>query len=82
MSPADRAWLALAGGVLAWDLACPRGETLSEACTRWRIQRPVATYAGIGYVVLHLLDLLPERIDLLHGVTLLRWRKKAVVMPT
>lgn len=75
MRPADRAWLALAGGVAAWDLTCGPGETLSEACTRHRLAHPLLTYGVVGYVALHLVDLLPERWDVLHGVTRLRWRQ-------
>ena len=77
MRPADRAWLVLAGGVAAWDLTCGPGETLSEACTRHRLAHPLLTYGVVGYVALHLVDLLPERWDVLHRVTRLRWRQTA-----
>lgn len=61
MQPADRAWLALAGGVLAWDVFGV--ETLSSACDRYHQHRPWVTRLAVAVVALHLLDWLPRRID-------------------
>lgn len=61
MKPADRAWLTLAGGILAWDALGP--ETLSAACDRYHRARPWTTRLIVAVVALHLLDWLPRRID-------------------
>lgn len=72
MRPADRAWLVLGGGVLAWDVTCPRGETLSEGMSRYHRACPWLTRLVVGYVAAHLLDWLPDRFGLLHRAT--TWR--------
>lgn len=69
MFPADWAWIALAAGVLAYDATCPPGETLSEGMTRYHRARPWVTRAAVAYIVAHLLDWLPEPVDLLHHAT-------------
>lgn len=73
LRPADRAWLALAGGILAYDLACPPGETLSEGMGRYHQARPWATRIGIAVVALHLLDWLPAKLDPFTSITLIRY---------
>lgn len=66
LRPADRAWLALAAGVAAWDLLCPAGETLSEGADRYLATRPVLTHLVTALVALHLCNLVPARCDPLH----------------
>lgn len=78
MFPADWAWIALAAGVLAYDATCPPGETLSEGMTRYHQARPWVTRAAVAYIVGHLLDWLPEPVDLLHHAT----KVKHVCRPT
>lgn len=63
MKAGDMAWLALATGVLAYEIRAPRGELLSEAVDRYRASRPVLTYAAIVFVAGHLARLWPRRID-------------------
>lgn len=63
MRASDKAWLTLAAGVVVWDVACPRGEMLSEASARYATARPVLSRAVIGYVAIHLMHLLPPRCD-------------------
>lgn len=56
-------WLAIAGGVLAFDLIAD--ETLTHAYRRG-IENPrtrPAVLAGTGYVVAHLTGILPRRLD-------------------
>lgn len=72
MRPADRAWLALAGGVLVYDLASPSGETLSEGMGRYHTARPWLTRLGVAIVAAHLLDWLPARLDPFASITLVR----------
>ncbi|MEZ0366830.1 hypothetical protein ACAG26_24455 [Mycobacterium sp. pUA109] len=74
MRPSERAWCALVAGVAAWDACCPAGETLSEGMGRWNRCRPVLARLPVAYVALHLLGALPPRLDLLHGLTVLRHR--------
>ena len=63
MRSGDIAWLAMALGVIAYEIGAPRGELLSEACDRYRARRPVATYAAIIFVAGHLARIWPRRID-------------------
>lgn len=72
MQPADRAWLTLAGGVLVYDLLCPRGETLSEGVDRYHAARPWLTRISVAIVAAHLLDWLPSLLDPLHCITVIR----------
>lgn len=64
LRPGDKAWLALAAGVLAWDWMCPRGEMLSEASARYKAARPVLWPAAIVYTAGHLWHVWPEEYDL------------------
>jgi hypothetical protein len=43
MTPSVRAWLVLAAGVIAYDLAAPKGHTMSEQVDRWLEKYPLAT---------------------------------------
>lgn len=72
MSPADRAWLAVAAGVTAWDLACPHDQTLSAAASRYHQHRPWTTRAIIVYLAGHLMGWWPPRADPLHLLTRLK----------
>ena len=69
MRPADRAWLTLAAAVGAYDLCCAPGETLSEGVSRYHRRWPWATRLVTVYVVAHLLDVLPQRVDAFHAAT-------------
>lgn len=80
MRPADRAWLALAGGVIAYDVLAPDGETLSEAVDRWLEHHPWLTRAVIMTVARHLVNELGlDPLALGFGL-LRRWRKTPVVI--
>lgn len=61
MQPADRAWLTLGAGVVAWDALCPRGEMLSEASARYTETHRVAWTAAVVYFAGHLLHVWGER---------------------
>lgn len=64
LRPSDKAWLALAAGVAAWDVACPRGEMLSEASARYTRAHRVLWPAVIVYTAGHLMHVWPARVDL------------------
>lgn len=61
MRPADRAWLTLAAAVLAWEIAAPKGELLSEASARYQRARPLLWPVVIVYLAGHLLHVWGER---------------------
>ncbi|KLO31569.1 hypothetical protein ABW16_01640 [Mycolicibacter heraklionensis] len=63
MRPAAKAWIALAAGVIWWDVTCPPGETLSAGCRDARRLAPVPVISGVIYLVLHLLGWLPAEAD-------------------
>lgn len=66
MKSGDIAWLAMAVGVFAYELAAAitdDGELLSEAVDRYRAAHPVVTYGGIIYIAGHLARVWPRRID-------------------
>ena len=78
MRPADKAWAALGLGILIYDLFAPRGETLSEACDRYRVKHPVITHLVLIAVSAHLARIVPPRYDALHGfdVVKVRWQDR------
>jgi hypothetical protein len=69
--PSTLAWGALVTGVLAWDLLCPPGETLSEGLDN-TLESPkgrLLLYTAIGVTALHLANILPDKFDPLHQVS-------------
>jgi hypothetical protein len=64
MRPADRAWLVLATGVVAYEISAD--DLLSYAADRWMLKHPWLTRAAIASVALHLCNAIPERCDPLH----------------
>jgi hypothetical protein len=62
MRPADRAWIVLATGVIAYEALCPRGELLSEASARYT-KATVAWPLVVIYVAGHLVHIWPTRCD-------------------
>jgi hypothetical protein len=64
--PSTVAWAALAVEAVAYDLLCPRGETLSEGVDGWLEHKPLLTVGAIGITALHLLNALPKGIDPFH----------------
>ena len=68
MTPAAKAWLWLAGGVVAYEVAAQPGQLLSEQVDRWLVTHPILTRAVIVVVAAHLANLIPPRCDPLHWV--------------
>ena len=66
MRHGDWAWLALAGGVCAYEAyaAYSKAELLSEACDRYRERHLILTHTVIVYLAGH--RKVPQRIDPLH----------------
>ncbi len=66
MRPADRAWLALAGGVIVYELAAAEGELLSEAADRYMLHHPWLV-RGIAFsLAAHVCNLISPKFDPLH----------------
>lgn len=59
-------WAAIGAGVLAWDLMAP--ETLSEAVDRSLKKHRTTTVLAVSATALHLLNLIPERVDPIHQI--------------
>jgi hypothetical protein len=73
---APRAWAVMAAGIVAYELAAPPGELLSEGVDRALEKSPLAkaaTLVLIGATALHLANALPDAIDpFKRGLDLLR----------
>ena len=67
MRKSDQAWLALAGGVAAYDLIATDDELLSDAARRYFKSQPVATASMILMTGLHLIGGLPHWCDPSHS---------------
>lgn len=65
---AKRAWVAIGVAVTAYELSCPKGETLSEGVDRL-LDKSKLWAVPVGYTALHLMNVLPEKLDLFHQVT-------------
>jgi hypothetical protein len=63
MRNSDRAWLALAGGVAAYDLIATDDELLTDAARRYFKSAPIATGSMILVTGLHLVGGLPRWCD-------------------
>ena len=63
MRKSDRAWLALAGGVAAYDLIATDDELLTDAARRYFKSQPFATGSMILVTGLHLVGALPRWSD-------------------
>lgn len=66
MRTSDVAWLGLGAGIIAYEIACPKGETLSEGVDHYIENHPLLTFATIGMLSLHLANVLPPELDLIH----------------
>ena len=88
MRNSDRAWLALAGSVAAYDLIATDDEQLTNAARRYFKSQPVATASMILATALHLVGGIPpwcDPITLMFAANrrLLRqlWRRSKAELP-
>ena len=66
MQASDKAWLVLAGGVIAWDSLCADGQTLSDGADHYMLRHPWLT-RGIAFALAaHVCNLWPDRYDPVH----------------
>jgi hypothetical protein len=63
MRNSDRAWMALAGGVAAYDLIATDDEQLTNAARRYFKSQPIATASMIVVTGLHLIGGIPPWCD-------------------
>jgi hypothetical protein len=63
MRNSDRAWVALAGGVAAYDLIATDDEQLTNAARRYFKSQPIATASMILVTGLHLIGGIPPWCD-------------------
>jgi hypothetical protein len=63
MRNSDRAWVALAGGVAAYDLIATDDEQLTNAARRYFKSQPIATASMILATALHLVGGIPPWCD-------------------
>ncbi|OBG30517.1 hypothetical protein [Mycobacterium sp. 852002-51057_SCH5723018] len=63
MRSSDLAWLALAGGVAAYDLVATDDEQLTNAARRYFDSQPIATVSMIMVTGLHLVGGIPPWCD-------------------
>lgn len=60
------------GSVALWDLVCPDKQTFSEGFDGFIDKHPILSRVAMGYTALHLMNLLPERIDVFHQISKLK----------
>lgn len=68
MRHGDAAWITIAVGIAAYELAAPADELLSQAVDRYRRRHPIIVAGVVLYLAAHLLRAIPPRIDPLHQV--------------
>ena len=70
--PSSIAWAGIIVGVAAYDYLCPEGELLSERVDAGLENNRLITNLAIGTVALHLLNVLPPKLDPLHIISQLK----------
>lgn len=66
MHPSDKAWIVLGAGVLAWDISCSDGDTLSEACDRYMLRHPWLVRGLSFALAAHVCNLVKPSCDPIH----------------
>jgi len=72
MRAADRAWIVLGAGVVAYEATCSSDELLSVAVDRYLDRHPWLVRAVVTATALHLLNVIPSPADPWHTVWWLR----------
>ena len=71
MRHGDRGWVIVAAVVVAVEVTAGEGELLSEAVDRYLTGRPWLTRSVVTVLALHLINLLPPRVDPIHQLVYL-----------
>lgn len=66
LQPEDYACLALAVGVVGWNVCAPPGHTISEGCDRYLAANRVVTELVLASLYLHVSNRIPNRFDPIH----------------
>lgn len=66
MTPADKAWVTLGAGILAYDMLAPPGETLSEGADRYMLRHRWLVRGVACALTGHVCNLVPARYDVIH----------------
>lgn len=66
---AKRTWLAIGATVVAHEIACNRGELLSEGWDKIIDKHPIMGRAVPLYTAAHIANVLPPKLDLFHLLT-------------
>lgn len=70
MRPSEKAWLAIAGFVVGYNLLARDGEMLSEKADDWDANRPWLSKTIITLVAVHLANAVPPALDPIHWLFL------------
>tara|TARA_B100001250_G_C19408802_1_gene618090 strand:- start:193 stop:468 length:276 start_codon:yes stop_codon:yes gene_type:complete len=75
MRASEKAWAAIGIGTLAYEIAAPKDELLSEQVDRWmESENRLVKYGTpliIGIIAAHLTNAIPEKVDPLHQISLI-----------
>ncbi|SKT46134.1 DUF7427 family protein [Mycobacteroides abscessus] len=63
MKPADYAWSVMLALIVAYEIAAPVNELLSEGWDRYLVSRPVTARVVPVVLALHLINALPRSVD-------------------
>jgi hypothetical protein len=66
LRPADRAWISIGIGVVAYDLLAAPGQTLSEGADRYMLSHPWITRAVAAALAGHVCNVLRPEYDPIH----------------
>lgn len=68
LTPPDVAWIALGVGVIAYDVLCHEGDTMSEGADRYMLRHPWLV-RGVAFALAgHVCNLVTPRWDAVHRV--------------
>lgn len=83
MRPAAKAITALLGGVVAYNIACEDGETISECCDDILSKYPIVGNLVMLAIYLHVANKVPPPLDPIHGLFLAaRWTRQHLLGET
>lgn len=76
MVTGERAWMVLIVAILAYEIAAPKDQLLSEAVDRWLVKYPWPTRVAVALVAAHLLNMIPNKFDPFHHVASFPLRRR------
>ena len=76
----ELAWALLGAGIIAYEIAAPEGQLLSEAVDRFLVSHPVTTRVVIIGLAAHLLNAIAPEYDPLHHTAILIRKGRVVIV--